>query len=824
MIRRFTLLVSLTLGLTLLAACDTAEERAQKHYEKGLTLLDEGEVERALIEFRNVFKLDGFHKDARLAYAKVEEGRGNVSAAYGQYLRLIEQYPENLEGRRALSRLAADLNNWEEVAIHVEVAQRLAPQDTVVLAVRAGLDYRNALRDDNPTAVGLAVKVSETLLADNPDLAAARRVVIDDLLRRQDWPGALVAIDAALAQDPEERILYLQRLAVLEKLGETDAVEAQLKDLAKRYPEEGVHRTLINWYIARDRQDDAEAYLRQRIGQNDENHDARLELVAFLARRVSPQAALDEIDRILAGTPDNRLLFRSVRAGLDFDIGNREAAIVEMEDILTGAEPSEETDRIKVALARMLIRTGNSVGARAAIEEVLEHDSTQVDALKLKAGWLIEDDRTGDALVDLRQALDQKPRDADTMTLMALAHERAGNRDLMGEMLALAVEAAGRAPRESLRYVQFLLQDEKLLSAEDVLQDALRLKNADPALLSALGGVYIRMEDWPRAQHVIDTLARTDTEQTRAIVNELTARKLAGQNREEELQSFLSGLAEGETGLRADAAIIRLRLAQGDIAGALEYTAELLADNPGNPPLRFVQASIMAADGKPEQAAAIFRDLLAEFPEDERVWLTLYNLHRSRGDEDKAATVLQEGRTTLPQSANLKWAEAGEAEKQGDIARAIAIYEDLYEQNSSSLAVANNLASLISTYHQDDENLRRAYAIARRLRDTQVPAFQDTYGWISHRLGNHDEALEYLEPAAKALADDPRVQFHLAENYVALNRDADALAQFRKVVELARDDAQPLPFMDRVEAEIARLEGPEGGPESGPDQPEDVQE
>ncbi|MCB1314132.1 MAG: tetratricopeptide repeat protein, partial [Sedimentitalea sp.] len=65
----------------------------------------------------------------------------------GQYLRLVEQYPENLEGRRALARLSAELNDWDEAARHLEVAEKLAPEDPMVQSVRAGLDYRNALRD-----------------------------------------------------------------------------------------------------------------------------------------------------------------------------------------------------------------------------------------------------------------------------------------------------------------------------------------------------------------------------------------------------------------------------------------------------------------------------------------------------------------------------------------------------------------------------------------------------------------------------------------------------------------------------------------------------
>jgi len=302
MFRRVSLLVLLTLSLSLLSACETAEERAQKHYEKGIALLAEGDVDRGLVELRNVFKLNETHRDARVAYAQAEEGRGNISAAYGMYLRLVEQFPEDLDGRRALARLASDLNNWDEVERHVAVAQKLAPKDPMVLAIRTGLDYRNALRDKDDSAAALAVKASETLLVSDPGLPSARRVVIDDLLRRQDWSAALVAIDAGLAQAPDERTLYLQRLAVLEKLGLDEKVEAQLKDMVQRFPDEGIHRTLINWYMQRDRIKDAEAFLRDRIDPQDEGPDTRLELVAFLAQRISRDAALEEVDKILTET------------------------------------------------------------------------------------------------------------------------------------------------------------------------------------------------------------------------------------------------------------------------------------------------------------------------------------------------------------------------------------------------------------------------------------------------------------------------------------------------------------------------------------------
>ena len=104
------------------------------------------------------------------------------------------------------------------------------------------------------------------------------------------------------------------------------------------------------------------------------------------------------------------------------------------------------------------------------------------------------------------------------------------------------------------------------------------------------------------------------------------------------------------------------------------------------------------------------------------------------------------------------------------------------------MVVANNLASLLSTYREDEESLTRAWNVARRFNDTEIPAMQDTYGWILHRRGESAEALPYLEAAAAGLPNDPIVQYHLGQVYQALDRPDDALAQYRIAVQLAGPD------------------------------------
>ncbi|MCX8955024.1 tetratricopeptide repeat protein, partial [Ruegeria sp. NA] len=121
--------------------------------------------------------------------------------------------------------------------------------------------------------------------------------------------------------------------------------------------------------------------------------------------------------------------------------------------------------------------------------------------------------------------------------------------------------------------------------------------------------------------------------------------------------------------------------------------------------------------------------------------------------------------------------------------------------SNQSLIVANNLASLLTTHRADPESLQRAHALARRLRGTRVPFFQDTYGWIAYRLGNYEEALTYLEPAAEALPDQPLVFYHLGRTYADLNRPLDALRAFKTAQAL---DAS-LNVSPTLEVEIERL-------------------
>jgi cellulose synthase operon protein C len=807
MSKRMVTLAAVSLSaLLLLTACDSAEERAEGHYDSAVELLAAGDVDRALIELRNVFQLNGLHIPARKLYAATMLERGNLRDAFGSYTLVSEQDPNDVDSRVAIARIAAQTGNWDAFELNTTRAFELDPQNVQVRLLHQIQQFRQALlAQDAPRRAQVAAELT-ALKAELPEDLLLSRVLIEDHIAEQRFSSALEELDGALAIDPDSQEFLQMRLALLAQLGQDDEVERQLTEMIAKDPSDMASKeALIRWYISRGNPDKAEEILRADAYSAEATTAARVGYIAFVRQVRGDAAAREEVNTLIEQQQDVPVL-RSLRAGLDFDAGRQAEAIAELEDIIATGEPGETTRQIKVSLARMLAMSGDQVASRQRIEEVLAEDATNVEALKMRASTLIEQDRPDDAIINLRTALDQAPRDAQIMTLMAGAYLRSGSRELAGEMLSLAVEASGNAPDESLRYARFLLETENFGVAEPILIDALRLSPNNVPILIELGRVYLGQQDWARLEQVEGTLRRLETEETAAAADSLRVARLQGQERSDEAVSVLESIIQQQgSNSAAELEIVRTHLQSGDVAAAETFVDGMLAENPQNDLLRFLKASIYASSERVADAEAIYTAMLDENPQQEVVWRTLYTLQTREGRFDEARATLERGLEALPGAPNLQWALAGEYEREGSIDEAIAIYDSLYTQNSSSVIIANNLASLISTYRTDPESLDRAWNIARRLRGADRPEFQDTYGWIALRRGEVTEALAHLEPAAAALSDDPLVQYHLGMAYVRAERTEDAIRQLQRAIDVA-GPADTRPQFAEARAEIARLQ------------------
>jgi tetratricopeptide (TPR) repeat protein len=780
-----------TLALT---ACESSEERAEEFYQTGMELLEAGDIERAIVSFRNVFNFNGEHFEARKELADALYETGKSQEAYSQYLRLAEQYPDNALVRQKLTSIALQAQAWEEAERHGRRALELDPDAEVNPPIRISLDYRKAaLEEDGPALDALAAEAAALLEADPTDILS-RRIVLAHAIA-QERPGAVLeAIDPAIEQYPDDIGYYVLKLRALATLDDTEGVEAHLQAMYQQFPEnEDVQRSLITFYLQREDFSGAESFLRDLAGPETGAPEGFIPVIQLIQRAQGRDAAKAEIQSLIdanAENPQNEDFFKALMASYIFEEGEQDKAIADLQALLENAEPSEQTNRIKGTLANMLLRTGNQVGARALAEEILEDDASNVVALKLRAQLLIDGDKPADAIIDLRRALDQAPRDLDVLLLLAAAHERNGNTALQGERLAIAVDVSNSAPRESLLYAEFLLRQGRTDAARSVLADARSANPRNVDVLSQAARLALSENALGVVRGVIADLERIPEDPRAAeVAVALQSALLLQQNRADEGLALLQQQA-GTGGENSGAvfAVIQTQLRNGRIDEARAYLDNLLKESPDNDNLRLINAALHVAEGNPDISEQILREIIAENPAQQTAVGQLYVQLRRLGRVDEARAVLNDGLEVSPDSPRLLQYQAGELEAMGEIEAAIAIYEDLYALNSSNVTVANNLASLVSTFRDTPESLERAAAVARRLRGTDIPAFQDTYGWIAYRQGNYAEALEYLQPAAEGLPNNALVQYHLGMTYIALNRPEDARPQLERALELAGPD------------------------------------
>lgn len=813
-------------SLSILVACSSPEDRAERYYQQGIELLQKGDRSRAFVAFRNALKQVPGHRETMEIMAQTLEGEKRHGEAYRYRLQIAESAPEDGPAALAVAEAAIRLQDWENADRYGKRAIALLKDDRRADVVALVLDYRAAAlaagQNEVPVANdGAFLQRARALSAALPKSELTHALIVDILVRQRDFAAALTEASLLVENWPDRIDFHRNKLRILNELGDEEGLEGGLRAMVEAFPDDEESRSLlIRYYMSRGAPDKVEDFLRSRIKPGERDDVSRAMLVQFLRQTKGIEAAQAEVDTLIAENT-SPMTFRMARAGLDFEAGQRDRAIAEMQDLIqTKDVPAEDMHKAKILLARFLGATGNTVGAQKQVDEVLAEDASYVDALQMRAAWMIEGDKVDEAVGVLRQALDQEPNDPLTLTLMAQAYLRNGDRQLAGDTLALAVQAANGRAAEAIRYARFLISDQKYLPAEDVLIDALRVAPNTPDLLVPLGEVYVRLEDWPRAEQVERNLRALNRSEMNEQADRLRVAILSGQQRNADAVSFLESQAQQDSAdTAAQVAVLRAHMQNGAFDNARSYLDTLMQQHPDNQIYQVFDAALKNAMGDHAGAEERYRALIAERPEAERLRVELIRTLNAAGKRDEAKLALDEAMAVLPDGLDLNWIRASNLERDGDAEGAIAVYEKLYAINSGSTIIANNLASLLTTARSDPESLEQAWTVARRLRDADLPAFQDTYGWIAFRRGDLATARRSLDVASAGMPNDPLVTLHLGIVQAAQGETEAARATLERAITLAgaRDDAAARGVAEDAQAELAKLPNvPEATPAAAP--------
>lgn len=793
---RLALVAALSVGSLTVAACDSAEDRLAGYVESGDQLSSEGEFDKATIEYRNALAIDANSVPAHLGIAAIYEQRANYPAMMAHLNKVLEVEAKNVTALVKLGQLLMLSGKLEDAQGNADTALGVEPDNVAALVLKAGV----ALRLGNAEIALTNAKKAIELDPANP---TAHAVLIGERLKEEDFAGALAIADDITARAPDDFGVALVKLQVIEQSGDQDGAGEYLKKMVDQFPDQYTLRTaLARWYISKEDMPAAEAQLRAISEAKPDDNGAAMAVVQFILQSRGKEAAAEELTKLVASRTDNTD-FEVALARLDYDNGETDKAKAALKAVIQGAVNSgnqEKANEVRLVLASFALRENDKAAASELVKQVLQGDETNVEALTIRAAIHYDDGDYSAALLDIRAALASAPNNEKLLLLSARTQQKTGNQDIAGENYAAAMQASEYSPAITLEYVRFLVAANRTDAIVTVLNEAVRRHPENRELLTTLADIQLRTGDWVGADQTAQSLAGIDN----SISKRIQAATLSGREKYDESLAILNELAQ-DPGQSATtlAETVQVYFRAGKIDEAFDFLNGVITENPKNVQALMLRATLHASQDQLAETEADFRAAIAADPKAGAPSLALARFYNAQGKPDEAMVVLKEGIETATRTAGLRLLLAGMHEVRQEVDASIEQYREVLKEQPGSLVAINNLVNQLIEYKADDPAaLAEATKVGEPLKGSEIPAFQDTYGWSLYKAGDYEQALRYLRPAAEGLADNPYVRFHIGMAYAKLN-EAD---QAREHLEFAAAaDPATFNFVEEAKAALAAL-------------------
>lgn len=406
--RRFFLFV---FALSLLAACDDPSERAVRHYDRGLSLLESSAPEKAALEFRNALRLDDGFVAARFELAKLLEQADDLTGALANLRVVVEHDPAHAQARVKLANAMLLSDRAEAAMKHAEIAVRAAPQLPSAWVARSMAAFR---LDD----VQIALQDAERALSLDPSNPDAGLLLVIERHAAGDLAAAHSILDRFIAANPSSLTLHLTKLQYLLAGTDQTAASEQLDRMVEVFPANvELRRSKADWHLGRAEFQEAGVELRALKELRPNDIEVLGALVSLRAKErgipAARQILLDEIAR--SGAPDQ---VRLLLAKFDHQSGAHDAAKSTLLSLISETEDSETAANARIALSRIMGSEHNFAGVIEHTSLLLERDPGNAKALSLRAAAYLQDNTLDKALFDSR-----RPRD-ETCDLLTCMRQR----------------------------------------------------------------------------------------------------------------------------------------------------------------------------------------------------------------------------------------------------------------------------------------------------------------------------------------------------------------------------------------------------------------
>jgi len=752
--------IALVLLAVLLLSCGGKEERKAKYLERGKTYLAEKNYDKARIEFKNVLQIDPKDAQGYLYLGQVEERKQNWAQAFGAYAKASELDPELIEPRIRLAKFylaqASALEARGEkdrqanalglVQEQIKDIRAREPENDKALTLEATLWVNDG---DNAKAVAQLEKV----LARNPGLQSAA-VLLSSIYDQEGRFGDAEALLLKAVKANPEPVVWQQRLAEhYAKNKQNEKAEGLMRQIVEENPDELSYRVGLASFLSRTEQlDKAEQVLNDAITADPEDTQRYLLLTEFLASRMSKDAAIEKLQEFIAQKPEMTDLQMSL-VKLYLSSEQKDKARETLESIIEKQGLAPAGLKARVALAQLL--AGESMDDEritVLLKQVLDENPRDNGALLLKGRLAAYHKDYVGAINDFRSVLKDQPDDAEVLQVLAAAHLANNERALAVDTLRRGVESNPGKPRLRLALAQLLVQDGDLDSANEQLDEALKVDKNNQLVLKAKF--------------------------------ELLARKGDAAGMEEVARLMQERAPDSEVGFIQEA---RLRFAQKDYDAAIQILDKLLEKNPKNVPALLAKSDVLAAQKKYAEATAVVDELQKAQPGNGEGYLRKGLLLAEQDDVAGAIKQYEVALQKAPRSVEALTALVGLEVKQGNADAAEQRLKAILEKDPEHRS-ANDLLGMV--YLAEKDPVKAEAAFERQIEIN--PKSSTVYSQLAQARmvgGNPAGAAQAYEDGLRQLPDDTSLMIGLA-GVRERQQDYDkAIALYEEVLAKQPDNA-----------------------------------
>jgi tetratricopeptide (TPR) repeat protein len=784
------------------AACSSGEARKAGYLERGEKYFAEANYDKARIEARNALQIDPNYVEARYLAGRVAEKKGEIREAAGSYQAVLDANPKFNQARAALARLFLFAGLPDKSMELIEAGLKDDPQNAALLTVRGAVQAQRGLL---PAALEDAEAAEK--IAPNDEFTISLLASLYKQSARLD--KAIETIDRGLKNLPKNVELRIV-LADLEASRQNfAAVEQQLKQVVTLEPKNYAHRArLARFYLSRKDLPKAEATWRDTIvALADDKSDGkpgdiapRLALLDLLWSQRGEEAGLQEIQGLLAKDADNAELKLAIGGYLERQ-GKAEQAEKLYQEVAKADDKDPQGLSARTRLASLYLKRNDAPRAQALIDEVLEDNPRDNDALILRANLAMQKGDTSTAITDLRAVLRDQPNATPVQRALAQAHLQNNEVALAEETLRSALQSNPSEIPTRKALAQLLLQQGKADQARQILEPVagMQAMNDDPEILDAQFKAQLATKDFVAAQQTADKVQQL---RPKAAMGWYYAGIVAEAQRSLELarQNYEKALELQPQVNEPLTALVRLDAIAKDNKGALARLATAIERTPNNAVAHNLRGELLIAERQPEAAIAAFEKATEYAPD---WWLPYRGLalaELSQKQNDAAIAAFQRGieRTRAP---GLSVELAALHERAGKPDEAIKVYEQWVSREPKALLARRNLAMLLLNYRADQASVQRATQLADSLANSNEPTMLETRGWARYKNGDFQGAVNLLRDAAANSKESATVRYHLGMAQLRAGDKAGA----RESLQAALDHGKPFFGIDEARATLDQL-------------------